>query len=459
VSGQRAEAIDRRAGRILDAARRLHGASGAVGAQLAQALASLVLSIAAARALGADGLGVYGLISGGLVVGTALATGLVGDSLTVLDRNEPRVRAGLQLVAFSCAALGGVLGCVITRATGLLDWKTAFVFGLGCAFFIFEEFLRRLLMASLRFWSVMAVDVSCLIATVWWLVVANATGSVTMMQILLALWVSQIVAMITAFNLLPGAERLLAAWKHADIASVFRYGSWRAAQQGVRPAMLTAMRIIVAVAAGTVAYGRLEGARVYTAPTLLIVNGVGGFLFATFASRRERSLRRLTRYADKGAAALVGMVAVAGVVAVACLGRAGPIITGHKFEIDELAVVGWVAYAAAAGLLIPYGSLAAVVGMHVKVFMYRLVESIISLVAVVAVLYVFDASSSWVPLAMTIGPVALAVVIRQHVLLPSVEPEPEPEPALVFEGRVEPLAVLSDVLQPYTDVYMAGGAS
>jgi hypothetical protein len=60
------------------------GVSGAVGAQLAQALASLVLSIVAARSLGADGLGVYGLISGGLVLATAIATGLVGDSLTVL---------------------------------------------------------------------------------------------------------------------------------------------------------------------------------------------------------------------------------------------------------------------------------------------------------------------------------------------------------------------------------------
>jgi O-antigen/teichoic acid export membrane protein len=455
VVAQRAEATDRRGGRIVDVARRLNGASGAVGAQMAQALASLVLSIAAARALGADGLGVFGLISGGLVVATALATGLVGDSLTVLDRNHPRTRAGLQVVAFGCAVLAGVLACVITRATGLLDAKTAFVFGLGSAFFIFEEFLRRLLMASLRFWSVMIVDTSCLIATVWWLVVANATGSITMMQILLALWVSQIIGMITAFNLLPRSERALAPWHHADTASVFRYGSWRAAQQGVRPAMLTAMRIIVAVAVGTVAYGRLEGARVYTAPTLLIVNGVGGFLFATFAARRDESIGRLTRYADKGAVALVVLVGAAGVVAVACLGWAGPLITGHNFDIDQVAVIGWVAYAAAAGLLMPYGSLAAVVGLHVKVFMYRLVESIISLVAVVAVLYVFDASPSWVPLAMTLGPVALAIVIRQYLLVPEA-----PETSVVEDGEFELISTeLNDVLQPYNDVYIAGGTS
>jgi hypothetical protein len=90
--------------------------------------------------------------------------------------------------------------------------------------------------------------------------------------------------------------------------------------------------------------------------------------------------------------------------------------------------------------------------MHVKVFMYRLLESIISVVAVMAVLYAFHASSSWVPLAMTIGPVVLAFVIRQHVLLPSAAPD-----AFVLDDALP--AMLSDVLQPYTDVYMAGGAS
>ena len=90
-------------------AQKSRSATGAVGAQLMQALASLVLSIAAARALGADGLGVYGLISGGLVLTCAIATGLIGDSLTVLDRKGPHVRAGLQSVGLSVGVLAGVV--------------------------------------------------------------------------------------------------------------------------------------------------------------------------------------------------------------------------------------------------------------------------------------------------------------------------------------------------------------
>ena len=65
--------------------------------------------------------------------------------------------------------------------------------------------------------------------------------------------------------------------------------------------MLTTMRIIVVIAAGTVAFGQLEAARVYTAPTLLIVNGIGGFLFATYAIDKHKPLGALLRKADIGA--------------------------------------------------------------------------------------------------------------------------------------------------------------
>ena len=256
-------------------ARRGRGATGAVGAQLAQALASLVLSIAAARSLGADGLGIFGLISGGLVLATAIATGLVGDPLTVLDRSMLRLRAGLQIVGFSCALVAGIGGGALCWATGLLGWQASVMFGLGSTAFILEEFLRRLLMASLRFWSVMVVDLTCLAATVCWLSFAAVFGALDMFQILLALLVSQIVAMLVAVRLLPHSELELTPWRFGDVTAVLQFGGWRAAQQAVRPAMLTAMRILVVIAAGTVAFGELEAARVYAAPTLLIVNGIG----------------------------------------------------------------------------------------------------------------------------------------------------------------------------------------
>jgi len=408
--------------------RRAQGAYGAIGAQLAQSMASLVLSIAAARSLGAHGLGVFGLLSGGLTLATALATGLVGDSLTVLERGTRHVRAGLQIVALSCAVAAGLVSALTCWAAGLLTWQLSLVFGLGSAVFVFEEFFRRLLMATLRFWSVMAVDFSSLVATVVWLALVGAVSHIDMMQILLALLASQVFALGIAVILMPASERVfVTAWRGADVKSVFRYGAWRAGQQGVRPGMLTAMRILVAIAAGTAAYGRLEGARVYAAPTLLIVNGIGGFLFATYAAKRHLPLIRLIHHADKGAAAMFGAVLLSGAVALAFLPFAGKLVTGSRFSIDAVAVYGWVVYSASAGLLMPYGSLAAVTGMHVKVFMLRLLESVISLAAVIAVVFVFRVSSSWVPLAMTLGPVVLAVIIRQYMLMPQARLPAEPD--------------------------------
>ena len=55
----------------------------------------------------AGGIG-YGL----LVLATAVCSGLVGDSLTVLDRAEARIRAGLHGWTALISALAGVLGAV-----------------------------------------------------------------------------------------------------------------------------------------------------------------------------------------------------------------------------------------------------------------------------------------------------------------------------------------------------------
>jgi len=86
-------------------------ASGAIAAQLSQAMASFVLQVIVARTLGAKGLGAFALIYGAIILGTALCTGLVGDSLTVLDRNTPTIRAGLQWPAQWAFSAGGPPPC------------------------------------------------------------------------------------------------------------------------------------------------------------------------------------------------------------------------------------------------------------------------------------------------------------------------------------------------------------
>ncbi|HJX42977.1 MAG TPA: hypothetical protein VJ352_04820, partial [Geodermatophilus sp.] len=73
--------------------------TGALAGQVTQAVAGLALQVTAARELGAGGLAVFSLAYGAIVLVTAVCSGLVGDSLTVLDRTRPGVRAGLHVAA------------------------------------------------------------------------------------------------------------------------------------------------------------------------------------------------------------------------------------------------------------------------------------------------------------------------------------------------------------------------
>src|SRR5688500_5453478 len=125
-------------------------ASGAVTGQVTQALAGLVLQVAAARFLGAAGLATFALIYGLVVLVTAVASGMVGDSLTVLDRAAPRVRAGLHVWAVIVAGGAGLVGALLAAVTGVVPGWAAAVLGLAVVAFVLEDTLRRVLMATGR---------------------------------------------------------------------------------------------------------------------------------------------------------------------------------------------------------------------------------------------------------------------------------------------------------------------
>src|SRR3954462_6478875 len=117
-------------------------ATGAVVGQVTQAAAGLVLSVPAARYLGAAGLATFSLIYGAIVLVTAVSSGMVGDSLTVLDRHEPRVRAGLHVWAVLVSGAAGVLGALVAAGTGLVGPAGAVVLGLAVTAFVLEDTLR-----------------------------------------------------------------------------------------------------------------------------------------------------------------------------------------------------------------------------------------------------------------------------------------------------------------------------
>ena len=68
-------------------------ALGAVIAQAAQAGIGLLLQILVARLLGIDEYGRFAILYGVVIVATAVVTGLIGDSLVVLERSQRAIRA------------------------------------------------------------------------------------------------------------------------------------------------------------------------------------------------------------------------------------------------------------------------------------------------------------------------------------------------------------------------------
>lgn len=406
-------------------------ATGAVLAQGTQALAGLVLQVAAARYLGAAGLAAFALGYGLLVLATAVCSGLVGDSLTVLDRHEPRVRAGLHSWTALVSIGAGAVGLAGALLSGALPLWAGLLLGPAAAVFIVEDLLRRLLMATGRFWSIPVVDGTGLLLSLGVLLWSAAAGGLALGTFVVAVLVGQTGALAVAWWRLPPGERPAGPWRRPAWRVVASFGVWRAAAQTIRPALLTALRLIVVAGVGAAAYGPLEAARVLTAPTLVLVAGLGSFLLPHFVAMRERPAAEALRTADRVAVGLAAAVAVIGVLTCLALPVLGPWLSGGAYPIAIGAVAGWSAYAVSVALLLPYSALATVHRRHRRVLALRSLE-LVSLTLVLVLVQVVDGGELWTPLALATGPVLVAVAVRAGVLRPVVK---------AHGTRPEPLAV------------------
>ena len=393
-------------------------AVGAVAGQMTQALTSFILQILAARLLGAAGLGRFAVLYSLVVLGTAVSTGLVGDSLTILDRQRAVIRAGLQRWTGVTAVFVGFAAAVGTDVARVTDQRGAVIFGAAVAVFLVEDVLRRLLMASMRFWSLAVVDLSALVVGVAIIAASAVTGSVTLESFLLALLIGQAVAALVAVPLLPREERHLAPWRDADMGSVFRFGFWRGAQQSIRPTMLTAARVLIVLAAGAAVFGQLEAARVYMAPAMLIVQGIGAYLMSSYARLRDTPLRALLVRADRTSRIMFGAALGLGALATLTVPVIGPLITAGRYELQPLAVFGWAVYAASAAAIMPFSSLAAVRGRQSLIVLLRVMDSLLSVSVLALILFLFDVGVGWAPFALSVGSFAGGIVIRNWVLKP-----------------------------------------
>jgi hypothetical protein len=387
-----------------------------VGAQFSQAVTSLLFALLGLRVLSAADFAVLGLLLGGLVLSTAVMTGFVGDSLTVLDRRDPRVRGALQWSALvlSLGLLAAATG--VTAASGLLGAGTALLFGCGVAAFTLEDIGRRLLMANLRFWSVVAVDlVYALVAGAVLGLSARGPGALGLEDFLAALLAGQVLALVSAVLLLPKDERRWAQWRGAALGEVFSFGAWRAAHQAVRPGALTLVRSIVLASTGAATLAAFEASRVYVSPALLLMQGSGSFLLATNAQERGRSSLDAVRAADRAAALLAAAGLLLGLLLVVLLPWLGPVLTGGNIPLTSASVASWSAVAVASGLAMPYGSLATVRARPRRLMAVRLTDTAVSLTVVLVLVAVPAETGPFLPLALALGILTAAVLQRRIV--------------------------------------------
>lgn len=411
------------------AGRRRLARPGAVAilAQVWQAAGSFALQVIAAHLLGAPGLALVSLCLGVIVLATAVSSGVVGDSLTVLDRRDPGIRGGLIAWILLLALVGATVGGLGMIASGTLAPLAALAFVAALVAFMIEDVLRRVHMALLRFASLLVIDTVAFVAALLVVVGAAVSGLTSVPTFLLAIAVGQVAGAVAAWLLLPRQERVLTRPGRAGARVVAAFGLWRGAQVALTPTIQTAARIVVVAVVGAAALGHLEAGRIYMAPAMLAVQGFGSYLFATYARRADAPLSDLTRLAARSAAALSAGAVVLGVLAVLLVPVLGPIVSGNSFSIDPVVVLGWASVAAATAWLQPFASLAATRGAQRRVFAVRLVDTVAAPTALWVGLAWLAMPSAAMPYVLAAGLLLAGALVRLLVLRPLARaPQPPP---------------------------------
>ncbi|MFT4216807.1 MAG: hypothetical protein QM619_06425 [Micropruina sp.] len=391
-------------------------AAGAVVAQIWQAFGSFGLQIVAAWTLGAEGLGLISLSLGVIVLTTALASGMVGDSLVILDRARSPVRGALQTWAL---LLGGVTALVTGLAMGLtaLTPLQAVLFAGALVAFQFEELIRRVFMGVMQFWRLVAIDSVAVITALAIIGVTAATHAVSVEAFFGALLAGQTLGIVVGVLLLPASERVWAKMRGSDIRQVAMFGAWRGAQVAVPQLMLTVARVLVTAFAGGAALGLVEGARIFVAPVLLTVQGLGSYLLSGYVRDSRLGVVRLRRRAWRASLSMMSGALLLGIAIVLVAPYLSHLVSGSTFDIERLTVAGWVVYVMASASFQPFASLAAVMGRQRRVFVCRIIDAGFAVVLLTSLL-ALGGSPAWTPLVLAAGLFVGGLLVRQVVLAP-----------------------------------------
>ncbi|MFT3832722.1 MAG: hypothetical protein QM711_05300 [Micropruina sp.] len=402
------------AGRVVSLLR--SRALGAAVAQVWQAVGSFGLQIVAAWTLGAQGLGLISLSLGVIVLTTALASGMVGDSLVILDRTRPAVRGALQAWALMLGALTALGSGVIMGLTVLTPLQAALFAGALVAF-QFEELVRRILMGVMQFWRLVILDSVAVVTALAIIGGSAAMRMITVESFFAALLAGQLAGIVAGIMLLPAAERRWVRMRGSDLRPVAAFGAWRGAQVAVPQLMLTLARVLVTAFAGGAALGLIEGARIFVAPVLLVVQGLGSYLLSSYVRDSALGVAALRRRAWRASLLLMSGALVLGIGIISAAPYLSHLVSGPSFDIERLTVAGWVVYVMASASFQPFASLAAVKGRQRRVFGCRLIDAGFAVVLLTSLL-ALGVSPAWTPFALAAGLLVGGFLVRQFVLAP-----------------------------------------
>lgn len=388
-------------------------ALGAVIAQAAQAGIGLLLQILVARLLGIEEYGRFAILYGVVIVATAVVTGLVGDSLVVLERSQRAIRAGLELMLLITSVLLAVGSFLIAWLTGFSDVLESALFALALAAFAVEEIVRRMLIAHLSFVRTALTDLAGFVVALAVILTVHATGTLTLAAFLGGIAAGQVAAAFIGWRLMPRSERHLVGLRGADLAAVWRYGMWRGLQQVLRPSLFTVLRLLVLAGAGLTAVGLLEAARTYTSPLILVISGLSSFLFVRFADQHKAGAGGSVREADRVVLFLLLGTVLMSVAAVVLIPWVSPLL--FDVQVDPLAVIAWLAYGMSVAIVTPYGALGAVGGRQIAVFVIRLSDTILAIAAAV-VMIALGAEASTLPFALAVASMLGGLGLRALVV-------------------------------------------
>ncbi|WP_314093797.1 hypothetical protein [Microbacterium foliorum] len=388
-------------------------ALGAVIAQAAQAGIGLLLQILVARLLGIEEYGRFAILYGVVIVATAVVTGLVGDSLVVLERSQRAIRAGLELMLLITSVLLAVGSFLIAWLTGFSDVLESALFALALAAFAVEEIVRRMLIAHLSFVRTALTDLAGFVVALAVILTVHVTGTLTLAAFLGGIAAGQVAAAFIGWRLMPRSERHLVGLRGADLAAVWRYGMWRGLQQVLRPSLFTVLRLLVLAGAGLTAVGLLEAARTYTSPLILVISGLSSFLFVRFADQHKAGAGGSVREADRVVLFLLLGTVLMSVAAVVLIPWVSPLL--FDVQVDPLAVIAWLAYGMSVAIVTPYGALGAVGGRQIAVFVIRLSDTILAIAAAV-VMIALGAEASTLPFALAVASMLGGLGLRALVV-------------------------------------------